>query len=129
MGIWPPYACGNDINAIDVNNELSIVATADDKGYLNILNYPSVVKTAPRKTYGGHASFVQNVRFLPRSRPSTHRDIGSGDWREDTLSSTVHQLATVGGDDCSLILWRVLPSPTDEDKVETAARKDFTQAF
>ena len=65
MGIWPKYADGTDINAVDVCNDLGIVATADDSGYLNILNFPSVVQAAPRRTYGGHSSFVQNVRFLP----------------------------------------------------------------
>jgi hypothetical protein len=68
MGIWPKYADGTDINAIDVNPDLQIVATADDSGYLNILNFPSVVKEAPRKIYGGHSSFVQNVKFLPQSK-------------------------------------------------------------
>lgn len=65
MGIWPKYADGTDINAIDVCGELGIVATADDSGYLNILNFPCVVQEAPRRIYGGHSSFVQNVRFLP----------------------------------------------------------------
>ena len=69
MGIWPKYADGTDINALDVSLEHGIVATADDSGYLNILNYPSVVQEAPRKTYGGHSSFVQNVRFLPSAAP------------------------------------------------------------
>ena len=71
MGIWPKYADGTDINAVDVNNELGVVATADDSGYLNILNFPSVVQEAPRRTYGGHSSFVQNVRFLPS--PTTNQ--------------------------------------------------------
>lgn len=65
MGIWPKYADGTDINALDVCNEQGIVATADDSGFLNILNFPSVVEEAPRRMYSGHSSFVQNVRFLP----------------------------------------------------------------
>jgi hypothetical protein len=65
MGIWPKYADGTDINAVDVCNELGLIATADDSGFLNILNFPSVVEEAPRRMYSGHSSFVQNVRFLP----------------------------------------------------------------
>lgn len=65
MGIWPKYADGTDINAVDVSGELGIVATADDSGYLNIMNFPCVVQEAPRRVYGGHSSFVQNVKFLP----------------------------------------------------------------
>lgn len=65
MGIWPKYADGTDINALDVCSELGIIATADDSGFLNVLNFPSVVEEAPRRTYSGHSSFVQNVRFLP----------------------------------------------------------------
>ena len=64
MGIWPKYADGTDINALDVCNEQGVVATADDSGFLNILNFPAVVQEAPRRAYGGHSSFVQNIRFL-----------------------------------------------------------------
>ena len=64
MGIWPKYADGTDINALDVCIEHGVVATADDSGFLNILNFPAVVQEAPRRAYGGHSSFVQNVRFL-----------------------------------------------------------------
>lgn len=68
-----------------------LVATADDYGTLNLLNYPCVVKNAPSKSYSGHSSHVQNVRFVQRGT-------------DDLL------LATVGGHDTALIVWRVEPA-------------------
>ena len=32
MGVWPEIADGTDINAVDVSDELNVVAVADDFG-------------------------------------------------------------------------------------------------
>jgi hypothetical protein len=98
---------------------LGLVATADDFGKLNLFNYPCLVKDAPKKTYGGHSSFVQNVRWLPPSTTnstSIQRPSGrSGGRGADNGSSGITGitdmcLATVGGDDCMLVVWKVVPS-------------------
>ena len=85
MGIWPSGSNGTDINGVDVCKERGYVLIADDFGFLSLCNYPCVVKHAPRKQYNGHSSFVENVRCLP-----------GGDFA-----------ATVGGKDCTLILWEI----------------------
>ena len=87
MGIWPKYSDGTDVNAVDVSKKKKIIATADDFGRLNIHNFPCVVSGAPRKSFGGHSSFVTCVRFN-----------GSSD----------EQLVTTGGQDCCVIVWKVV---------------------
>lgn len=111
MGIWKAYADGTDINAVDVCKDLGVVATADDFGYLNLLNYPSVVSEAPRWSYSGHSSFVQNVRFLPSPSSS---------------SKSEYMLATVGGDDCAVIVWGIRDaSPTDAQQRAHYEKTDY----
>ena len=86
MGIWPPYADGTDINAIDVVPHKGLVATANDTGgFVRLHNYPCVVRSAPGKEYNGHSSHVMGLRFM--------RDGGL--------------LMTVGGNDRSVVVWEV----------------------
>ena len=87
MGIWPKYSDGTDVNAVDVSKKKKIIATADDFGKLNIHNFPCIVSGAPRKSFTGHSSFVTCVRFN-----------GAND----------DQLVTTGGQDCCVILWKVV---------------------
>ena len=87
MGIWPKYSDGTDVNAVDVSKKKKIIATADDFGRLNIHNFPCVVSGAPRKSFTGHSSFVTCVRFN-----------GMND----------EQLVTTGGQDCCVIVWKVV---------------------
>lgn len=87
MGIWPMYADGTDINAVDVNAEKGIVVTANDAGGLvKLFNYPCVVKNAPGKEYTGHSSHVTSVRLMPGG---------------DTA-------VTTGGNDASVVVWDVV---------------------
>jgi WD40 repeat protein len=86
MGIWPKYSDGTDINAVDVSKKKNLIATADDFGLMSILNYPCVVSGAPRMAYNGHSSHVSSVCF-------------NGYYDE--------QLVSTGGQDCSVMVWRV----------------------
>ena len=65
MGIWPPYADGTEVNALDVSAKKGLVATANDAGGLvRLFNYPCVVRHAPGKEYTGHSSHVTNIKFM-----------------------------------------------------------------
>lgn len=117
MGIWPPYADGTDVNAVDVSkltdSGLGIVVTGDDTGFVNVMNYPCVVKHAPRKRFNGHSSFVQNVRLL-----GGHGGTGS------------HMAVSVGGNDSTVIVWEIIQD--DDDGYdhgyhrEDRGRRDYT---
>ena len=63
---------------------------------MNLFNYPVVVYPAPKREYGGHSAFVTNVRWLHR----LEMDLA---------------LATVGGRDATMILWRVTIYDPSED--------------
>lgn len=58
----------------------------DDFGNLSLFNYPCVVKDAPRNVGFGHSSHVMNVKFTSNGR----------------------QLITVGGNDGSIIVWKLI---------------------
>ena len=62
---------------------------------MNLFNYPVVVYPAPKREYGGHSAFVTNVRWLHR----LEMDLA---------------LATVGGRDATMILWRVIYDPSED---------------
>jgi WD40 repeat protein len=87
MGIWPMYADGTDINAVDVCVEKGLVVTANDTGGLvKLFNFPCVVKNAPGKDYTGHSSHVTSVKFM-----------SGGD-----------SVASAGGKDSSVVVWDVV---------------------
>ena len=87
MGIWPPYADGTDVNAVDVSGKKGLVATANDAGGLvKLFNYPCVVRHAPGKEYGGHSSHVTNIKFL----------------RDGEI------LVTTGGNDRTVVVFKVV---------------------
>jgi hypothetical protein len=111
MGIWPPGADGTDINAVDVDKNRGLVVAADDFGFLSLLNYPCVVKNAPRRTYSGHSAHVMNVRCLERGG--------------DELA-----VATVGGRDASLQVWRAVNAEPSGRQLATEKRKQaYTNAL
>jgi len=108
MGIWAPCTDGTDINSVDVNKELGIVATGDDDGKVNIMNYPCVVKHAPRIINDGHGSHVTNVRFFPpKANAMAVSEGGLWGGGEGTVG-----LVSGGGGDCAVIIWSVKPPPT-----------------
>jgi WD40 repeat protein len=85
MGIWHPDSDGTDVNSVDVSFDKGILATGDDFGKVTIFNYPCIVKNAPGRMYSGHSSHVMNAKFLHSGKA----------------------LVTVGGNDCSVMLWSV----------------------
>ena len=66
--------------------------TGDDYCTVKVFNYPCVVKSAPCLSMTGHSSFVENVKFYSDGK----------------------NIASVGGNDCALMLWRLdrVVSPT-----------------
>ena len=100
MGIWPPNSSGTDINAIDVSPDKGLVVTGDDFGLLKLMNYPCIVKNAPNQSYRGHSSHVMNVRFF---------NSGAG-------------VASVGGNDSSVVVWNVEDASSTEDSSVTKFR-------
>jgi WD40 repeat protein len=88
MGIWPLNSDGTDVNSVDVIFDKGLVLTGDDFGQINLFNYPCVVKNAPPVTCSGHSSHVMNVRVIKNSPTET--------W-----------VASVGGNDNSLMVWAI----------------------
>jgi microtubule-associated protein-like 6 len=93
QGVYPPYADGTDINAVDRskktfgNNEYQLIAASDDFGTVRLLRYPCLDKKSEGVTGKGHCSHVTNVRFS----------------KDDS------RLITVGGDDQCVFQWTVTP--------------------
>ena len=91
QGVYPPYADGTDINAVDRskkkfgNNEYQLIAAADDFGTVRVLRYPCLDKKSEGVVGRGHCSHVTNVRFS----------------KDDS------RLITVGGDDQCVFQWTV----------------------
>ena len=113
MGIWPPHADGSDVNAVDVLPGKGLVATGDDQGYVNLFNYPCVARHAPRRDYGGHSSHVTVVRFMPGgggggTEASVFRRVPAG--AGAGLDMAPDRLVSVGGNDGSAALWRIVPA-------------------
>jgi len=64
-GIWDmkKYNDGTDINHVDANFAMSLLAVADDKGLVSLFSYPTVKKNSAGKHVNGHCSHVTRVRF------------------------------------------------------------------
>ena len=65
QGIWPAFADGTDINAVDRSPSKRFLALSDDNGKIKVFNYPVVTPGATFKSFDGHSSHVTNVRFTP----------------------------------------------------------------
>jgi WD40 repeat protein len=119
MGIWPPNADGSDVNAVDVLCSRGLVATADDSGYLSVMNYPCVAKHAPRRVYGGHSSHVMNVKFMPGTSGGGGAAGGGTVFGRmpststSTLDGSPDRVVTVGGNDNSVQVWRVVQASSN----------------
>lgn len=91
QGIYPAYADGTDVNAVDRskekfgNKEYEIVATSDDFSLVKVFRYPCVTKGSEGVIGRGHSSHVTNVKFSP----------------DDTF------LFSTGGDDQCVFQWKV----------------------
>nr|XP_039266613.1 echinoderm microtubule-associated protein-like 6 [Styela clava] len=82
-GIWPPCSDVTDVNAACLSKSGEL-ATADDFGFVKLFSFPALNKHAKFKKYTGHSAHVTNVRWL----------------FDD------NHLASIGGADTSLLLWR-----------------------
>eukprot|EP00760_Papus_ankaliazontas_P033923 PhM_4_TR6798/c0_g2_i1/m.103346/K18598/EML6; echinoderm microtubule-associated protein-like 6 len=99
QGIWPMYADGTDINAVNRSNTRQLLATGSDDGTVRLFRYPcigggvdyhgkmSIPKVKPEYVVAhGHASHVTNVEWNYEDK-----------W-----------LLSAGGHDLAILKWRVL---------------------
>nr|CCA15182.1 hCG1784313 putative [Albugo laibachii Nc14] len=84
QGIWPPYSDGSDINSVDRANSMTMIATADDYGFVKIFRYPCAIERSSFVQLRGHSSHVTNVKW----------------------SASDRLLLSTGGRDCSLFVWK-----------------------
>jgi len=104
QGIWPQYADGTDINALDRSGSGKLVVTADDFGKLKLFNYPCLTKGAAHHEYRGHSSHVTNARFTGND---THVITTGGNdraifqWKHecDDAADDAQEEEEAGGDD------------------------------
>eukprot|EP00639_Heterosigma_akashiwo_P015290 CAMPEP_0206366550 /NCGR_PEP_ID=MMETSP0294-20121207/3519_1 /ASSEMBLY_ACC=CAM_ASM_000327 /TAXON_ID=39354 /ORGANISM="Heterosigma akashiwo, Strain CCMP2393" /LENGTH=872 /DNA_ID=CAMNT_0053812637 /DNA_START=230 /DNA_END=2845 /DNA_ORIENTATION=+ len=63
QGVFPAFADGTDVNAVDRAKEGKLLATSDDFGRLKLFNWPCATKGAGFDDCRGHSSHVTNVKF------------------------------------------------------------------
>lgn len=78
MGVYPPGADGSDINAVDCNENRSLVAVGDDFGTLCVYRFPCTKITHDCQRMGGHSSHVTRVRFYETENAKDARIITTG---------------------------------------------------
>lgn len=64
-GIYPSGEDGSHINGVDVSQDMSLIATADDFGLLNVYRYPCASLKHKAHSYGGHSEHVVRSMFTP----------------------------------------------------------------
>eukprot|EP00727_Mastigamoeba_balamuthi_P005313 m51a1_g14780 hypothetical protein (1397) ;mRNA; r:446353-450955 len=97
QGIWPKFANGTDVNAVDLDHMNDTLVTADDFGMVNLFRYPVAKPAASEfKRYAGHSAHVTCCRFT----------------KDDKY------LMTTGGADKTLFQWLFID---DDDKKEPEA--------
>ncbi|XP_050404782.1 echinoderm microtubule-associated protein-like 6 [Patella vulgata] len=98
-GIWPPKSDVTDVNATCLTKDRSILATADDFGFVKLFAYPAKGKYAKCKKYSGHSAHVTNVR-----------------WSHDEK-----YLMSIGGADTAVMVWSHIMSA---NKTNTCGESD-----
>merc|ERR1712196_679187 len=68
LGIWPLHADGVDVNSVARSPDGSLLATTDEKGYVNLLKYPASTRTAKRVTQAAHSCHVTAAQFGANSK-------------------------------------------------------------
>ncbi|XP_051957235.1 echinoderm microtubule-associated protein-like 6 isoform X1 [Xyrauchen texanus] len=86
LGIWPRNAEKADVNCACVSHAGLNVVTGDDFGLVKLFDFPCSEKFAKHKRYFGHSAHVTNIRFS----------------YDDKF------VISVGGNDCSVFVWRCL---------------------
>nr|KAG5687806.1 hypothetical protein BaRGS_005436 [Batillaria attramentaria] len=67
-GVWPAKSDVTDVNATSLSPDKSLLATADDFGFVKLFRYPAKGKFAKFKKYAGHSAHVTNVRWTQDGR-------------------------------------------------------------
>ncbi|KAG8469443.1 hypothetical protein KFE25_005898 [Diacronema lutheri] len=89
MGIWADGANASGVNRVYRSSDGRLLVTSDDQSHLKLFNHPCIVEDAPfAGPYFAHASHVPAAVFL------------AGD----------AHVASVGGSDRTVMLWRVVPA-------------------
>jgi len=83
-GIKPLSEDGSHINGVNVSKEMSLIATADDFGLLNVYRYPCLSTKHKARSYGGHSEHVVRAQFTPEA----------------------DKIFTIGGYDKAVIQWK-----------------------
>ncbi|XP_066266402.1 echinoderm microtubule-associated protein-like 6 [Branchiostoma lanceolatum] len=97
-GVWPAGCDVTDVNAVSASHDWSLLAAADDFGFVKLFRFPCDGDYAKFKKYLGHSSHVTNVR-----------------WSHDDT-----RLMTTGGMDTSLMVWvRRRSAPRDDGACES----------
>ena len=84
QGIWAAEAKGCDVNAVSRSSDQKLLVSGEDSQKLKLFSYPCA-DGANWKEYTAHGSFVTNCRFTADDQ----------------------YVATCGGNDNSLMLWKV----------------------
>ena len=82
IGIWPGVDM-TDVNTVCRSQNQKVLATGEDSSTVKLFKYPCYIERAKFKEYFGHSSHLTEVKF------------SNGD----------NYLATVGGNDKTLIIW------------------------
>ncbi|XP_078612841.1 echinoderm microtubule-associated protein-like 6 [Branchiostoma floridae x Branchiostoma japonicum] len=97
-GVWPAGCDVTDVNAVSASHDWSLLAAADDFGFVKLFRFPCDGDYAKFKKYLGHSSHVTNVRWC----------------HDDT------RLVTTGGMDTSIMVWvRRRSAPRDDGACES----------
>lgn len=62
QGIFEKGEEGNNINCVDANVDLGLLATGDDSGRVNLFRYPAL-EGAKKNSFAAHSSHVPTVKF------------------------------------------------------------------
>ncbi|XP_026868113.2 echinoderm microtubule-associated protein-like 6 isoform X4 [Electrophorus electricus] len=86
LGAWPRNADRADVTCACVSHAGLNTVTGDDFGLVKLFDFPCAEKFAKHKRYFGHSAHVTNIRF----------------------SYDDKYVISVGGNDCSVFVWRCL---------------------
>ena len=77
-GVYRAGMDGSDVNAIDTNEDHTLIAVGDDSGTLCVYRYPVRNNSHDCIRLGGHSSHVSKCRFFENGNPEDARIITAG---------------------------------------------------